>query len=82
MSFPQPNCKRLLGGGFVRWHDTKHKGLITVRCTGMKLLSEVFRSVKKKATKKQNKKKQPARWSLSLTWLVGFKPAIDFIILC
>jgi hypothetical protein len=30
MSFSQPNCKGLLGGGFVRWHDTKHKSGVTL----------------------------------------------------
>ena len=41
----------------------------------MKLLSEVFKSVKKK------KKNQPANWSLTLTWLVGFKPTRDRVLL-
>jgi hypothetical protein len=48
----------------------------------MKLLSEVFKSVKK--TNKKNKQnnqikhtKKPAIWSLTLTWLVGFKPTRD-----
>jgi hypothetical protein len=30
MSFSQPNCKELLGGGFVRWHDTKQKSGVTL----------------------------------------------------
>jgi hypothetical protein len=53
----------------------------------MKLLNEVFKSVKKKSnnkkkqTKKTKTKTKPARWSLSLTWLVGFKPAIDRVLL-
>jgi membrane protein YqaA with SNARE-associated domain len=56
----------------------------------MKLLSEVFKSEKKtKKQQQQNKNKQktqknpnkPASWSLILTWLVGFKPARDRILL-
>ena len=57
----------------------------------MKLLSEVFKSEKKTTTKKQNKKQQkakkkttkktPANWSLTLTWLVGFKPTRDRVLL-
>ena len=55
----------------------------------MKLLSEVFKSVKKKKKKKKKKKdqpdkakkKQPANWSLTLTWLVGFKPKRDRVLL-
>jgi hypothetical protein len=44
------------------------------------LLSEIFKSVTKEQQQKQNKKSnkpeknQPASWSLTLTWLVGFKP--------
>jgi hypothetical protein len=30
MSFSKPNCKGVLGGGFVRWHDTKHKSGVTL----------------------------------------------------
>jgi hypothetical protein len=57
----------------------------------MELLSEVFKSVKKKTptnkqkTKKQQPKNQknskPASWSLTLTWLVGFKPTRDRVLL-
>jgi hypothetical protein len=54
----------------------------------MKLLSEVFKSVKKKTTKKttknqpnKTKTKTPANWSLTLTWLVGFKPKRDRVLL-
>jgi hypothetical protein len=52
----------------------------------MKLLSEVFNSVKKKKTKtpkqQPNKTKEtPANWSLTLTWLVGFKPTRDRVLL-
>ena len=68
----------------------------------MKLLSEVFKSVKKKTKKpkktknhliKKNKKpkkkktnlikqkQKPANWSLTLTWLVGFKPTRDRVLL-
>jgi hypothetical protein len=43
----------------------------------MKLLSEVYKSVKKKNNLNKTKKKTPANWSLTLTWLVGFKPTKD-----
>ena len=62
----------------------------------MKLLNEVFKSVKKKNNKKKqkqknkktkikktqtNSKKTFASWSLTLTWLVGFKPTRDRVLL-
>jgi hypothetical protein len=54
----------------------------------MKLLCEVFKSVKKiKKKKKQKKtnlikqKQKPANWSLTLTWLLGFKPTRDRVLL-
>jgi hypothetical protein len=30
MSFSKPNCKGLLGGGFLRWHDTKVQVVVCV----------------------------------------------------
>jgi hypothetical protein len=52
----------------------------------MKLLSEVFKSVKKNNQKTKQKepnktKQKPANWSLTLTWLVGFKPTRDRVLL-
>jgi hypothetical protein len=69
---------------------------MAVRYTGMKLLNEVFKSVKKKNNKKKQKQKNKktkikktqtiskktfASWSLTLTWLVGFKPTRDRVLL-
>jgi hypothetical protein len=54
----------------------------------MKLLIEVYKSVKqttttttKKTKKNKANKNPPANWSLTLTWLVGFKPTSDRVLL-